>query len=143
LQLRASVLAVAKTIKANQPMAALLAQTIDVPCQPPPGAAVGGFPTVGTPVPCIAEQVARNRDQFDYIIGHKLNTKAGLAAAYACSFKVEMPTTSIAIKADWIPLSALLQWVPQLGDIANIRKLYYTATVANVEYAVVAIHVSS
>jgi hypothetical protein len=143
IKLHASVLAVAKTLGANQPLTALLAHSIDVPCQPPPGAAVGGFPTSGTPVPCIAEQVARNRDQFDYIVHHNLNTKAGLAAAYASSFKVEMPLTSIAIKADWIPLPALLQWIPELGDIANIRKLYYTTTVDKIEYAAVAIHVSS
>lgn len=93
IKLHASVLAVAKTLGANQPLTASLAHTIDVPCQPPPGAAVGGFPTSGTPVPCVAEQVARNRDQFDYIIGHNLNTQAGLAAAYARAPSVADATT--------------------------------------------------
>jgi len=40
-------------------------------------------------------------------------------------------------------LAALLQWVPKLGDLASVRKQYYTATVGGVEYAVVAMHVSS
>ncbi len=120
-----------------------LPQAIDVPCKPPVGAAVGGFPIGGTPTPCIAEQVARNRAQFDYIVNNNLNTQAGLAAAYAKSFKVEMPVESIAVKGDWIPLPALLRWIPQLGDIANIRKLYYTQTVGSVEYALLSLHVSS
>ena len=93
--------------------------------------------------PCIAEQVARNRPQFDYIVKNNLNTQAGLAAAFAKSVKVEMPPKSIAIKGDWIPLPWLLQWLPQLGDAEAIRKLYYTATVKSVEYALVAMHVSS
>jgi hypothetical protein len=91
----------------------------------------------------IAEQVARNRPQFDYIVNNKLNTRAGLAAAYAKSFQVDMPQESIAIKGDWIPLPALLQWIPAIHDISNLRKLYYTVTVKKVEYALVAMHVSS
>ncbi len=59
---------------------------VDVPCKPPGNAAVGGFPTTGTPAPCVAEEVKRNRAQYDYIVENKLNTQAGLAAAYAKSF---------------------------------------------------------
>jgi hypothetical protein len=69
--------------------------TIDVGCNPPGNAAVGGFPTDGLPAPCIAEEVRRNRPQFDYIINNNLNTQAGLAAAFARSFKVEMPFAAI------------------------------------------------
>jgi hypothetical protein len=117
--------------------------SIDVECNPPGNAAVGGFPVGGTPTPCIAEEVKRNRPQFDYIVDNKLNTRAGLAAAYAKSFKVVMPASSISLKGDWVPLSALLQWIPKLGSIEEIRKLYYTATSKSVEYALVALHVSS
>jgi hypothetical protein len=87
--------------------------------------------------------VARNRAQYDYIVNNHLNTKAGLAAAYKNGFEVEMPVESIAIKVDWVPVTSLLQWVPQLGNPGNVRKLYYTTTVSSVEYAVVAMHVSS
>jgi hypothetical protein len=37
----------------------------------------------------------------------------------------------------------LLQWIPKLGSIKNIRKLYYTTTSGSVEYGLVALHVSS
>lgn len=112
---------------------------IDVPCATPGNAAVGGFPATG----CIAEETKRNRPMFDYIVDNKLNTQAGLAAAYAKSLDVQMPTSAIAVKADWIPLPTLLEWVPQLGSLDNIRKLYYTDVSDGVEYAVVSLHVSS
>jgi hypothetical protein len=143
VKFQASVLARVKMFNAMPTSAALRAMKIDVKCEEPPGAAVGGFPTGGVPPPCIAEQVARNRAQFDYIVNNGLNTKTGLAAAYKKGLQVEMPVESIAIKIDWVPLAALLQWVPQLGDLASVRKQYYTTTVGGVEYAVVAMHVSS
>ena len=117
---------------------------IDVPCKPPPGAAVGGFPTSGDPkVQCIAEETKRNRPQFDYIVENKLNTQAGLKNAYERSFNVAMPTTAISVKGDWVPVEGLLQWVPALGTVETIRKLYYTNTLGSVEYALVSLHVSS
>lgn len=143
MKLHASVLNAIKTAGGPDPVKNLHASSIDVPCKAPGNAAVGGFPTSGSPPPCIGEQTRRNRPQFDYIVNNNLNTKAGLAAAFAKSFKVEMPLESIAVKGDWIPLPVLLQWVPQLGDIGNIRKLYYIETSASVEYALVALHVSS
>jgi hypothetical protein len=119
------------------------ATALDVPCKPPGNAAVGGFPTSGTPTPCIAEETKRNRPQFDYIVDNHLNTQAGLAAAFAKSFKVAMPTSAISVKGDWIPVQTLLQWIPQLGSVSNIQNLYYTATVSSVQYALVSLHVSS
>ena len=117
--------------------------TIDVACNPPTGGAVGLFPTTGTPTPCIAEQVARNRPEFDYIVNNKLNTQTGLAAAYASGVTVEMPTEAIALKGDWIPLPVLLQWIPQLGSLDRIRTLYFTTTSNSVEYALLSMHVAS
>lgn len=116
---------------------------IDVPCGTPGNAAVGGFPTSGDPKPCIAEETKRNRPQFDYIVNNKLNTQAGLAAAFKQGFKVVMPTESISVKGDWAPLTTLLKWIPSLENVAKIRELYYTATVGGVEYALVSLHVSS
>jgi hypothetical protein len=144
LQLHTSVLALMKALNNTESLVGLQALKIDVKCDPPRGAAVGGFPTSETePHPCIVEQVARNRPQWDYIVNNNLNTQSGLATAYKKSFDVEMPLESIAIKADWIPLPDLLKWIPRLGDIGTIRKLYYTATVSSIEYALVAMHVSS
>ncbi len=116
---------------------------LDVPCATPGNAAVGGFPSTGTPTPCIAEEVRRNRAQFDYIVNNNLNTQEGLAAAFAKSFKVTMPTSAVSVKGDWVPLQTLLQWIPQLGSLAKIKSLYYTATSDSVEYALVSLHVSS
>lgn len=112
---------------------------IDVPCATPGNAAVGGFPSSG----CIAEETKRNRPMFDFIVSNQLNTQAGLAAAFAKSLDVQMPTTAIAVKGDWIPLPTLLEWIPELGSLDNIRSLYYTDTSDGVEYAVVSLHVSS
>ena len=116
---------------------------VDVPCATPGNAAVGGFPTTGTPTPCIAEEVRRNRPQFDYIVSNNLNTQAGLAEAFKKSFKVAMPTSSIAVKGDWVPVQTLLQWIPTIGNLDNLHKLYYTGTSDGVEYALVSLHVSS
>lgn len=116
---------------------------IDVSCNPPKGAAVGAFPTGGTPTPCIAEEVKRNRPQFDYIVRNRLNTQAGLQAAFARGFKVAMPTEAVSVKGDWIPVRTLLRWVPQLRTVANVRRLYYTNFSDSVEYALVSLHVSS
>jgi hypothetical protein len=116
---------------------------VDVPCNPPGNAAVAGFPTSGSPTPCIAEEVRRNRPQFDYIVNNKLNTQAGLAAAFAKSLNVQMPTESLSVKGDWVPVVTLLQWIPSIGTLEQLRKLYYTGTSSGVEYALVSLHVSS
>lgn len=116
---------------------------VDVPCSPPGNAAVGGFPTSGTPTPCIAEEVRRNRPQFDYIVDNNLNTQTGLAAAYAKGLDVQMPTEAISVKGDWVPVQTLLQWIPSIGSLETLRTLYYTDVSDNVEYAVVSLHVSS
>jgi hypothetical protein len=116
---------------------------VDVGCAAPGNAAVGGFPADGKPTSCIAEEVRRNRPQFDYIVRNGLNTRAGLAGAYAKSLDVQMPTSAISVKGDWVPVQALLQWIPSLGSVERIRTLYYTGVSDSVEYAVVALHVSS
>jgi hypothetical protein len=50
---------------------------------------------------------------------------------------------SIAVKGDWIPIAALLQWVPQLKSFDEIRKLYHTTVTNSVEYALVSMHMAS
>lgn len=134
---------VLQSLKSTPASGLLRAFKIDVGCEPPRGAAVGQFPTTGTPVPCIAEQVARNRVEFDYIVKNKLNTQSGLADAFKSGLDVEMPVDAIGLKGDWIPLPTLLQWIPALQDVSRIRELYYTTTSDSVEYALVAMHVAS
>jgi len=116
---------------------------IDVKCAVPGNAPVGGFPSTGTPTPCIAEEVKRNRPMFDYIVKNSLNTQAGLKAAYQSSLVIDMPTPSIAVKGDWVPVQALIQWIPSLGSAERVKQLYYTATADATEYALVSLHVAS
>ena len=79
-----------------------LAATLDVPCAKPGNAAVAGFPTSGTPTPCVAEETKRNKPQFDYIVNNNLNTQAGLAKAFANSAfsALVMPKESLSVKND-------------------------------------------
>lgn len=116
---------------------------VDAPCVIPQVPAIGNFPSDGTPTPCIAEEVRRNRPQFDYLIRNALNTQQGRAQAFAARLDVQMPTSAISVKGDWVPLAALQKWLPQVGSVERIRTLYYTGVSDNVEYALVAMHVSS
>ncbi len=114
-------------------------EALDVACATPENPYVANFPSSG----CIAEEVYRNRIQFDYIVNNGLNTKAGLAAFYNTGKPVLMPRESISIKADWVPVKTVAQWVPQVGTVENVRKYYFVTTSGNVEYALVAMHLSS
>lgn len=124
---------------------------IDEPCAgsppqsppPPDGSAAGEFPITGNPIPCIVEQVARNKTNYEDIVNNHLNTQAGRAAAYKAGKDVEMRPDAVAIKGDWVPLPMLLQWIPALGNLDNVRRQYYTTTSSGTEYALVAMHVAS
>ena len=116
---------------------------VDEKCNPPAIPAIGGFPADGTPTPCIAEEVRRNRPQFDYLVKNALHTRAGRSAAFARNMDVQMPTSAISFKGDWVPVRALQAWLPQLGTVERIRTLYYTGVSDQVEYALVSMHVSS
>lgn len=144
-KLHGSVLAALKRlpVTALPTLTSLRTASISVSCNPPGNAAMGGFPTSGTPSPCIAEETKRNRPQFDYIVQNNLNTKKGLAAAFAKSLTVDMPTSSIAVKGDWVPVQTLLRWIPALGSTGRVEKLYYTTITKSVEYALVSLHVAS
>jgi hypothetical protein len=164
LKFHASVLALAKTgdlaLAESRDLAparrgggarSLAVLKIDEPCAgsppqsppPPDGSAAGGFPTTGNPIPCIVEQVARNKTNYEDIVNNRLNTQAGRAAAYKAGKDVEMRPDAVAIKGDWVPLPMLLQWIPALGNLDNVRRQYYTTTSSATEYALVAMHVAS
>ncbi len=152
LKLHRSVLEIVKRVDGARPLAAILSNTkafLDVPCggnaqgpTPPSGAASGGFPTAGSPVPCIAEQVFRNRTNYDDIVNNQMNTQAGRAAAYKAGTDFEMHRDSIAIKGDWVPVATLVQWISGLS-VADVDREYYTAMSNGTRYALVALHVAS
>ena len=115
-------------------------RNVGVSCAEPKNPWVGAFPPTG----CIAEEVRRNKPQFDYIKDNGLYNKAGIAAFYAQEgAAVDMPKDSIAIKADWVPVKTIMQWVPQLNSADAVRRYYYTTYSDGVEYGLVAMHLSS
>jgi hypothetical protein len=116
---------------------------VDVACKAPPIPGLGAFPTEGKTPPCIAEEVRRNRPQFDYLLKNRLHTTQGRAAAFASGLDVQMPLEAVSVKGDWVPLGDLLAWLPELGSVERIRLQYYTGISDNVEYALVSMHVSS
>ena len=115
-------------------------RNVGVPCAPAENPWVGAFPLDG----CIAEEVRRNRSEFDYIKANKLYNKAGIAAFYAQSgATVDLPKDSISIKADWVPVTTIMEWVPNLKSKADVRRFYYTTMSDGVEYGLVAMHLAS
>lgn len=109
------------------------------PCAKPENPWVANFPLSG----CLSEVVYRNKAQYDYIVGEGLNTQQGIADFFAEGKPVAMPPDSLAIKTDWIPINDILDWVPELGTLENVRRSYYTVESDRVEYGLVAMHVSS
>ncbi len=100
---------------------------------------VSGFPVSG----CIAEEVYRNRVQYDYIVDNGIYTKAGLASFFASDKTVTMPKASISVKSNWVPVANMLQWVSELKTADDVRRNYYVYSTGGVEYALVAMHLAS
>ncbi len=130
------------TFSATPKWPGLAAPSFDTECEPAHTPLVFNFPADG----CIVEVVKRNLAQFDYIVNNNLNTKQGLAAAFAkADFTVNMPKRAVSIKAEWVPFSTLKKWITGAASWNDntIKAKYYTTNVNNTDYALVAIHVSS
>jgi len=114
------------------------------PCNPPNDPGAGNFPP---PPACIAEEVRRNWDSFQNIVTNNLHTTAGLAAAFNNPTAVNLPSSSVEVKADWVKISDMLKWIPELKTPEQVRQLYYTntGTVSGVtdEFALVGLAMSS
>jgi hypothetical protein len=119
-------------------------------CFVPKNAKAGNFPD---PPACIGEEVRRNWSSFLYIVTNNLYTQKGLAAAYAMGLKVDLPSSAIEVKAEWVPVANLVDWInntirptPPLTP-ALVRQLYHTNSVyngiSNVEFALVSLGFSS
>lgn len=153
--------------RGKSPHASRIAPTIDdESCAQVGNAVAGNFPvkaigqgpsaTQGIVQPCFGEEVRRNRPSYDYLVGNKLNTQKGLAAAYARATKpvkrgatpwrVSLPVDSVEVKADWIPTPTLIEWLGKNGvamNTAQVKQKYYTTTSKGDLYALVSLHVSS
>jgi hypothetical protein len=136
-----------------------LAVPLPVPCAPaqpnpditppptPPPAAY--FPTPATAKPpfgCVAEEVRRNPLSYDHIVKHRLNTQAGVISAYKSGGAIPpFPDGAVELKADWIALSTVIQWLKNNGKTVTDNEVaasYYHITQAGIEYALVAMHLS-
>jgi hypothetical protein len=100
--------------------------------------------------PCFAEEVRRNRPSYDYIVGNKLNTRPGLKKAYhkasTSDWRVSLPVDAVEVKADWLPLQTLIDWLANNQvtlSAAQVRKKYYTTVSGGQRYALVSLHVNS
>jgi len=119
---------------------------IQPPPTPPPAAY---FPTPATTTPpygCVSEEVRRNPLSYDHIVHNQLNTQAGLVAAYKAGGAISpFPDDAVELKADWIPLSTLIQWLKNNGRTVTANEVaasYYHITQADIEYALVTMHLS-
>jgi hypothetical protein len=107
-------------------------------------AAAGNFPT-GSKADCIAEEVRRNRDSFDFIVNNGLYTQAGLQNAFAGP-AIAFPTSAIELKLDWVPEPTLVKWLNNnnvLTPTGFVKQNYYTTVSGGVTYALLSMHIST
>lgn len=133
----------------------------DDPCGAPRSAAAGNFPVPGivpppgpialtAPQPCFGEEVRRNRPSFDYLVNNGLTNKAGLAQAWlratTSKWKVSLPNDAVEIKADWVPLETLVDWLHANHvhtTVPQLKRQYYTTVSGGLTYGLVSLHLSS
>jgi hypothetical protein len=114
-------------------------------CSYPVGdAAAGNFPT-GSKSDCIAEEVRRNRDAFDYIVSNGLYTQAGLESAFAGPV-INFPSSAIELKLDWVPEPTLVKWL-NTNNVQTppgfVKQNYYTTVSGGTTYALLSMHIST
>lgn len=115
------------------------------PCRYPVGdAAAGNFPT-GNQSDCVAEEVRRNRDSFNYIVNNGLYTQAGLENAFAGP-GINFPTAAIELKLDWVQEPTLVKWLNN-NNVQTppgfVKQNYYTTVVGGTTYALLSMHIST
>ena len=114
-----------------------------VGCTTPSGGYPEG-PAAGFPADaCVGEEVRRDRKSFDYIVARNLFSKAGLKVAYGGD-PVSFPNDTVQLKADWIAVSALAQWIGKTEDYVREHFYISRATVDGTEtdVAMTSMHVS-
>jgi len=78
------------------------------------------------------EEVRRNPAAFNFIVCNKLNTRAGLKAAFAAGKPISFPISSIEVKGEWIPVNNTI-------NASNA----HVGTVGGQTFALVGLHVIS
>jgi len=129
----------------RQPILPMLAH------RPAPGAGVTPFvlPFITNgqcqgPPPCIGEETRRNYPTWKFINDNKLFSRDGLRGY---NKPIVFPSDSIEVKANWVPVSQLGQFLQGSGS-PNDPKLYHlnTATESNgtkTQYALLSFHIIS
>jgi len=80
----------------------------------------------------VSEEVRRNKDAFDFIVDHKLFTRAGLKQAFAANKPIIFPVGAIEVKANWVRASTVN------------ASLYHVNTASDgQQYALVSMHIIS
>jgi hypothetical protein len=94
---------------------------------------------------CILEEVRRNWAAYRYIVANDLYSRQGLAKAFQQHLKIELPTDSVQVKADWMRIGDVAKWL-NLEDDA-VRRIYFTKIAgedsAKTEYALISLHLNS
>ncbi len=93
--------------------------------------------------PCVGEEVRRNRPTFDFIKDNKLYSRDGLRAY---SKPIVFPADSIEVKANWVPVSQIPQFLAPSGSGVNPLPYHVNTTTENgqqVQYALVSFHIIS
>jgi hypothetical protein len=123
---------------------------VPVPCGPPGNPTSGKFPTPFAALPptnCVAEEVRRNRSSFDYITQNDLNTRSGLAKAFAQTAPIAFPNDAIEVKIDWVPVPTLVAWLSANGvnvTPAFVAQNYFiTEDADDTQYAMTSMHIST
>lgn len=92
---------------------------------------------------CVGEEVHRNRPTFDFIVNNKLFTRDGLRA-YGKA--IVFPADSIEVKANWVPVSQLAQFLGSGGAPPDPSLYHLNTTTENgqqVQYALLSFHIIS
>lgn len=120
------------------------ATVIDGPCTTPLDGQAGNYPP--PPGGCIAEEVRRNRPAFDYIVGNKLYTLAGLQSNFKNGRQITFPWNAVEVKVDWAPISDIVTWLAANGVTvtpAQVQSAYFTTTDNSVTYGLLGFHIES
>ncbi len=111
-------------------------------CVKPVDGAAGNFPASA----CIGEEVRHNRPVYDYLVKNGLTSTAGLVKAYAGT-EIMLPPDSVIAKADWVPVTDIVKWLPQYKTADQVRAAYYTNSASEggltTEYALVGVSIQS
>ena len=119
-------------------------------CDAPGNPAADNFPTPASanpPTNCIAEEVRRNLSDYNYIKMNRLDTWAGLAAAFTRAAPIAFPNDAVEIKIDWIPVPTLIQFLRKNNsppvDPYIIAENYFITQEGGEYCAMTSIHIST